>query len=621
MGEPGFRGNLKLPRLTFGCGYFGVGGWSEGDGKKISCLIQRCLDWGVNSFDTAESYGDGVSEEILGRALRRQRQRAIITTKASVNPDPRFIGNLLPFHLKNSLEKSLKRLKTDYVDLYLLHHFNPQSPIEQTLEALSALVREGKIRAWGVSGFSARQLGSILNRECSAYQGEFNLTVSSAQVELGSLCQNQQWAFMAHSPLANGILVKEKPLHGRFKELDLNRLILLRRRIFKVAQLCRLSPAQVALGWVLSKPWVSTAVFSARNCSQLKEIVQTPNFLAADIVDFLEGPEERGDVQKRETRATPVRSARIPPSTQTLEILLGYACAAKCPFCYNPPLTSQVLSQKISIAQAAARLYLARQEGFDGVWFTGGEVTQLENLPQYLSLAQKMGYQKIQIGTNGIRTAHRAYARRLAACGLNYARVSIHAVRAEVHDRILGINGSFERAALSLNTLREAGVAVGVNFVLNRLNVKELSEFLELASVGWEIEDVDILFPHIRGMMTLNEKDWGISYTEAAREIERALKRLKKNSNSQLSPHWINFPPCVLPIQSTGHIKDWKRTDGEKHTLFHPEGFLSELAEMKIAQKRQGASCASCRLTSECMGYEVEYAQRHGDAEFIPLQR
>ena len=305
---------------------------------------------------------------------------------------------------------------------------------------------------------------------------------------------------------------------------------------------------------------------------------------------------------------------------KTAELLLDYACAARCPFCYNPPLTPELLSRRLTLAEAGARLYRLRAEGHETAWFTGGEPTQRPDLPRLLRLARKLGYRRVQIGTNGWRAAEPRYARLLAQAGLDYARVSIHGATAATHDRILGAAGAFEKATASLRVLREAGVDVGVNLVLCRWNLGEAAAFARLAAREWRVPDLDILFPHERGMMAENAGALAISYAEAAAALAPAFAEFRRAGWGPAQVRLVNFPPCVLPPRLRPHAADWAGGHFEGHSLERAGGRGQDLRRMKTAQKRRGAGCADCRLAGECAGFEPEYAARRGEAEFVALR-
>ena len=155
---------LKVPVLSFGTGTFGGAteffkAWGTTDGAEASRLIDICLEAGVNLFDTADIYSDGRSEEVLGKALEGKRDRALISTKTTfrLGDGPNDVGSSR-YHLRRALEASLRRLGTDYIDIYHLHGFDALTPIEEVQETLNTFVREGKVRYIAASNFSGWHL-------------------------------------------------------------------------------------------------------------------------------------------------------------------------------------------------------------------------------------------------------------------------------------------------------------------------------------------------------------------------------------------------------------------------------------------------------------------------------
>lgn len=307
-----------------------------------------------------------------------------------------------------------------------------------------------------------------------------------------------------------------------------------------------------------------------------------------------------------------------PPSRRCFELLLSYDCNAKCGFCYNPPLTKEVLAQSVPFARAAGQLAKARADGHDGVWFTGGEPTLRPDLPKLLLLSRKLGFRRVQVGTNGVRLASAAYADRLAAAGLNYARVSLHAASAEVHDRLLALPGAFGKALRAVANLRARGVYVGLNFVVTRENAAELPAFFELCLGRLGIRDFDVIFLHHRGMMGLHGGALGVRYADAVPLLREAWKALERAGPRRRTPTLVNIPPCAAP-ELEPWIADWSR--GERgDALARPGAAAVDLMAMKGAQKTKAPACAACSLEPRCLGFEREYAERFGASEFVPVE-
>lgn len=312
-----------------------------------------------------------------------------------------------------------------------------------------------------------------------------------------------------------------------------------------------------------------------------------------------------------------MKALQPPPARRTFELLLSYDCNAKCAFCYNPPLTKEVLAQSIPFARAAAMLAKARLDGYDGAWLTGGDPTLRPDLAKLLLLSRKLGFRRIQIGTNAVRLSSAAYAQRLADAGLNYARVSLHAATAAAHDKLLALPGAFDKAVRGIGHLRARGVYVGLNFVVTSENASELPAFFELCLDRLGVRDFDVIFLHHRGMMELHGGELGVRYAAAAPYLRAAWKLLEKRGIRKRTPTLVNVPPCVVP-ELRPWIADWSAEEAGD-ALTRPGSASVDLMAMKGAQKTKGPRCASCSLEPRCLGFERDYARRYGDEDFQPV--
>ncbi len=304
---------------------------------------------------------------------------------------------------------------------------------------------------------------------------------------------------------------------------------------------------------------------------------------------------------------------------QVHELFLNYACNAKCPFCYNPPLTPELLRLDLSYEQAVQSLYRAAKTGAKRLNLHGGEVTLRDDLPKILVLARKLGFEQITVVTNGIRFSDPGYTRSLKDAGATNLRFSIHAGDAAIHDAIVAIPGAFERALKGIVNARAAGLPLGMNFVLIRKNVAALPDFLERFCVKDGIDDVIVYFPHLRGMMEINAAAEGLRYADAASSVREGFARLEP-AGKRGCVLLANFVPCVLP-ELTDRMIDWSHPGdgipGAAQT--HPEGFTEDILAMKDDQRRRVAACASCALGGRCLGVEREYQARFGEADFAAL--
>jgi aryl-alcohol dehydrogenase-like predicted oxidoreductase len=286
---------LRIPVLSLGTGTFGGTNdffkkWGETNIEEASRLIDICLERGVNFFDTANVYSLGASEEILGAALKGRRDKALISTKASfaMSDDTNARGSSR-YHLIKACEESLRRLGTDYIDVYFMHAFDPFTPVEETLAALDNLIASGKIRYIGCSNFAAWQvMKSLATSEkyglarYAIYQGYYSLIGREYEWELMPLAKDQNIGLMVWSALGWGRLTGKirpgQPLQeGRIKsggaaggpEVSEDYLYTVINALEEVASETGKTIPQVAINWLLQRPTVSNVVIGARNEQQL----------------------------------------------------------------------------------------------------------------------------------------------------------------------------------------------------------------------------------------------------------------------------------------------------------------------------------------------------------------
>ena len=289
----------KVPALTLGTATFGGKGplfesWGSSQVAEASRLVDVSLDAGLTMFDTADVYSDGLAEEILGKALAGRRDKVLISTKATfrLGTGPNDVGSSR-FHLTEAIERSLKRLGTDYIDLFQLHGFDAQTPVEETLSTLENLIRAGKIRYIGCSNFSGWHLMKSLAASerhgwsrYVAHQAYYSLIGRSYEWELMPLAIDQKVGAVVWSPLGWGRLTgkirrgQPLPKDSRLQSqvsLDLGPPVS-DEHLFKVVDALEAAAAetgktipQVALNWLLQRPTVSTVIIGARTEEQLKQ--------------------------------------------------------------------------------------------------------------------------------------------------------------------------------------------------------------------------------------------------------------------------------------------------------------------------------------------------------------
>ena len=289
---------LQVSRICLGTMTYGAKSWREWvlEEEESKPFFRRALEAGINFFDTADMYSLGVSEEITGRALKEfgpSRDKVIIATKVfnAMNHDPNAKG-LSRKHIHHAIDDSLRRLKTDYIDLYQIHRFDPETPIEETLEALDQVVRQGKALYIGASSMYAWQFSKMLakSRELglarfATMQNHYNLIYREEEREMLPLCREEGIGVIPWSPLARGFLAgnRTKQDHGetiRAKTDDYAQKLYYQPsdftvvdRVTEVARQHGVSNAQVALAWVAAQPGITAPIIGASKIGQLDEAI------------------------------------------------------------------------------------------------------------------------------------------------------------------------------------------------------------------------------------------------------------------------------------------------------------------------------------------------------------
>lgn len=279
------RSGLQVSALSLGTMNFGADWHKIGaiDDKAASSLIDLALERGVNLLDTADIYGRGASEEMLGRLLKGRRKKVLLATKllGQMNLDDSSTGGLSARWIKRALDGSLKRLKTDYVDLYMPHGWDFEVPLAETLEALESAVKAGKVRVLGCSNFSGPQLESARGR-FAFDQVQYSLAARFPENDLVPVAEREGVGLISWSPLAGGLLSGKYAAAGAsgrrasadaFPYVEPQRGAALVKVLHAVAALERSTCAQAALGWILTKSFVASATLGARTPAQLAELL------------------------------------------------------------------------------------------------------------------------------------------------------------------------------------------------------------------------------------------------------------------------------------------------------------------------------------------------------------
>jgi aryl-alcohol dehydrogenase-like predicted oxidoreductase len=297
------RSGLRVSALTLGTMTFGGRGSfakvGDLDARAAARLLDRCLDAGVNLIDTADVYSEGYSEEIVGEIIRGRRDRALVATKARMpmGEGPNAAG-LSRHHLIHECEASLRRMGIDHIDLYQVHEWDGQTPLDETLDALDTLIHDGKVRYVGCSNYSAWQLMKALGISAStglerfvSQQIHYTLQAREAEYELVPIAVDQQVGILVWSPLAGGLLSgkyrrgQEGP-EGSRQLTDWNEppvrdedmLYDIVDALVEIGEAHGVSAAQVAIAWLLERPGVTSVIIGARTEEQLAD-----NLAAAEL--------------------------------------------------------------------------------------------------------------------------------------------------------------------------------------------------------------------------------------------------------------------------------------------------------------------------------------------------
>ena len=310
---------VKVSQLCFGTMSFG----GDADEKTSAAMFSRCLDVGINFFDCANVYAGGRSEQILGKLMATERDNLVITSKVSSTVGKGINDSgLSRRHIVLQVEQSLKRLNTDRIDFYFVHHFDTNTPMEESLRALDDLTRAGKILYPAVSNWAAWQIATALGvslrsgfARFECIQPMYSLVKRQAEVEILPLAAAEEMGVISYSPLGGGLLTgkystMQRPDQGRLVENSMYMKRYGNSTYYEVAERFNtyaaekgLQPATLAVSWVMTHPAITAPIIGARNLEQLE------GSLAA--LDLKMDPEWRQELSSL--------SPEPPPATDRLE--------------------------------------------------------------------------------------------------------------------------------------------------------------------------------------------------------------------------------------------------------------------------------------------------------------
>jgi aryl-alcohol dehydrogenase-like predicted oxidoreductase len=288
------RTGVLVSELCFGTMTFG----SEADETEAKLMFNKCRNAGVNFFDCSNNYSEGKAEEILGNLIRDCRDEVVITTKVSqrVGKDINAVGSSRR-HIMLSVEQSLARLKTDRIDLYFIHYFDPYTAIDETLRAFDDLVHQGKVLYLGVSNWAAWQIAKALGiseksglARFECIEPMYSLVKRQVEVEILPLAESEKLGVIPYNPLGAGLLTGKyakgfKPTSGRIVEkkqysqrYSSPLYYDIAEQFTNYAQQVGMNPVTLAISWVKSHPAVTAPIIGARNVAQLEDSLAAANF-------------------------------------------------------------------------------------------------------------------------------------------------------------------------------------------------------------------------------------------------------------------------------------------------------------------------------------------------------
>jgi len=302
------KSDVKVSELAFGA--WAIGGWMWGgaDSKEAIKAIETAIDNGMTTIDTAAVYGFGLSEELTGKAIKGKRSKVQILTKfgltwnekkgefyfASKDNEGKDVS-IYRYSSKekvlNDCDQSLKRLGTDYIDLYQIHWADPTTPVSETMEALDILIKQGKIRAGAVCNYSVELMEEAEKTfPIASNQVPYSMVNRAIEMDVIPHCIKKNIGILAYSPLQRGLLTgkisKEykfntgdsRPATIYYKEPNLSRIILLTNNLKEIAKDRKVTLSQLVLNWTIQQPGISCTLAGARNAAQVLENVKATGF-------------------------------------------------------------------------------------------------------------------------------------------------------------------------------------------------------------------------------------------------------------------------------------------------------------------------------------------------------
>lgn len=278
--------SLDVSQICLGTWVFGGDMWGGADDKDSLSAFSAAMDYGVNFIDTAPIYGFGKSEEVIGRAIRGKRSEIILATKCGLEfKDKRVSHNLSPKFIREEIDNSLRRLQTDYIDIYQIHWPDPATPLEETLRTLNDIKAQGKIKYIGVSNFDEKLIKQACQMsEIVTLQNQYSLLERQIESSIIPECLKQQVSLLCYGPLAGGILSGKYQKNPHFKKSDSRNFFY---KFYSQDQFPKSKAfadclekigkplSQVAINWLLQQQGVTSVIVGCRNAQQVCQNMET----------------------------------------------------------------------------------------------------------------------------------------------------------------------------------------------------------------------------------------------------------------------------------------------------------------------------------------------------------
>jgi methylglyoxal reductase len=294
---------VNISRIALGTWAIGGSNWGEYDEGEAVKAIETAIDNGINIIDTAPAYGDGHAERLIGKIIKGKRDKIIVATKCGLDIDKNYINNLSPEFIDYELTQSLKRLQTDYIDMYQCHWPDPNTPIGDTMEALMRFQEEGRIRYIGLANFSIDEIReSIGYAAITSVQPHYSLLERSIEKDILNTCIGNGIAVLSYGSLGGGMLTgkyTERPqfsdddarsfFYGFFQEKYWLKVKDLVGTLMDIAHDKNAKPSQIAISWILSRRGITSAIVGARNAEQIVENIGGVDItLSADEIETVD---------------------------------------------------------------------------------------------------------------------------------------------------------------------------------------------------------------------------------------------------------------------------------------------------------------------------------------------